>query len=52
MKQKESCGDKEKYKAPQVDLFQLPGQSILVYLSASLPDEIEEGDEDTFLPVQ
>jgi len=44
--------DKEKYKAPQVDLFQLPGQSILVYLSASLPDEIEEGDEDTFLPVQ
>lgn len=52
MKQKESCGDKEKYKAPQVDLFQLPGQSILDYVSVTLPDEIEEGDEDTFLPAK
>lgn len=50
MKQRESCGDKEKYKTPQVDLFQISSQSILNYVSVTLPDEIEEGDEDTFEP--
>jgi len=50
MKQRESCGDKEKYETPQVDLFQISSQSILVSGSATLPDGIEEGDEDTFLP--
>ena len=51
MTKKKSCGDSEKYEVPQVDLFQISGQSILDYLSTTLPDGVEEGDEDTFLPI-
>lgn len=51
MKQIELCGLHLPYEAPQAELLYVTsGQSILVSGSATLPDGIEEGDEDTFLP--
>ena len=51
MRQIELCGLHLPYEAPQAELLYVTsGQSILVSGSATLPDGIEEGDEDTFLP--
>lgn len=51
MKQNESCGLYGSYEAPQAELLEMIfGQSILISGSGTLPDGIDEGDEDTFLP--
>ena len=51
MKQNESCGLYGQYEAPRAELLEMIfGQSILISGSGTLPDGIDEGDEDTFLP--
>lgn len=51
MKQNESCGLYDPYEAPRVEVLEVVfGQSILISGSGTLPDGIDEGDEDTFLP--
>ena len=51
MKQNESCGLYGPYEAPRAELLEMIfGQSILISGSGTLPDSLEEGDEDTFLP--
>ena len=49
MKQAEACGLHRPYEAPRAELLEMIfGQSILVSGSGTLPDSLEEGDEDTF----
>ena len=51
MRQTESCGLYGPYEAPRAELLEMIfGQSILISGSGTLPDSLEEGDEDTFLP--
>ena len=51
MRQNEACGLHRPYEAPRAELLEMIfGQSILVSGSGTLPDGLEEGDEDTFLP--
>ena len=51
MKQAEACGLHRPYEAPRAELLEMIfGQSILISGSGTLPDGIDEGDEDTFLP--
>ena len=51
MRQTEACGLHCPYEAPRAELLEMIfGQSILISGSGTLPDGLEEGDEDTFLP--
>ena len=51
MRQTEACGLYGPYEAPRAELLEMIfGQSILISGSGTLPDSLEEGDEDTFLP--
>ena len=51
MKQNESCGLYGPYEAPRAEFLNVAlGQSILIAGSGTLPDGIDEGDDDTFLP--
>ena len=51
MKQTEAYGVHCPYEAPRAELLEMIfGQSILISGSGTLPDGIDEGDEDTFLP--
>lgn len=52
MKQTEFLGRRASYEAPQVEPLDVAtGQSILISGSGTLPDGIDEGDDDTFLPL-
>ncbi len=51
MKQVETNRLRVPYEAPQAEFLPTAlGQSILISGSGSLPDSLDEGDEDTFLP--
>lgn len=51
MKQNESFGFQAQYEAPRAEFLNVAlGQSILIAGSGTLPDGIDEGDDDTFLP--
>ena len=51
MKQIETSGARAPYEAPGTEVYGVAlGQSILISGSGTLPDGLEEGDEDTFLP--
>ena len=51
MKQTETSGARAPYEAPWAEVYGVAlGQSILISGSGTLPDGLEEGDEDTFLP--
>ena len=51
MRQTEACGLHCPYETPRAELLEMIfGQSILISGSGTLPDSLEEGDEDTFLP--
>ena len=50
-KQNESFGFQAQYEAPRAEFLNVAlGQSILIAGSGTLPDGIDEGDDDTFLP--
>lgn len=49
MKQNESFGFQAQYEAPRAEFLNVAlGQSILIAGSGTLPDGIDEGDDDTF----
>lgn len=51
MKQVDTNRLRVPYEAPQAEFLPTAlGQSILISGSSSLPDSLDEGDEDTFLP--
>lgn len=51
MKEIEASGARAPYEAPWAEVYDVAsGQSILISGSGTLPDGLEEGDEDTFLP--
>ncbi|MBF1404996.1 MAG: hypothetical protein HXN23_01890 [Porphyromonas sp.] len=51
MKQVDTNRFRVPYEAPQAEFLPTAlGQSILISGSGSLPDSLDEGDEDTFLP--
>lgn len=51
MKQIETSGARAPYEAPWAEVYDVAsGQSILISGSGTLPNALEEGDEDTFLP--
>ena len=51
MKEIEASGARAPYEAPWAEVYDVAfGQSILISGSGTLPDALEEGDEDTFEP--